>query len=152
MPICFFQAFYGLCKVILTRACWLGSIWSLRWNRGLVVQVNLSAFCSNALWYRWQPPADFSVHLPEMTAFLFSSSIWISTCWDEKTKKNKIKFNIRNLYVLLTRKCEIARQLFLHHTRNNDEWTLCRLVERVERRMFIALVTRFDEPFAVEDL
>ena len=83
MPTCFFQAFWGRERVMRTGA--FSCVFSVRWKRGFEAQVNFSGFCSNSLSFRWQPPADFSVHLPETTAFLASSSCCTSTGFDEKT-------------------------------------------------------------------
>jgi len=63
----------------------------VRWKRGLEAQVNFSGFCSNSLSFRWQPPADFSVHLPETTAFIASSSCCTSTGFEEKTGRVRRK-------------------------------------------------------------
>ena len=120
-PHCFFQTFSGRCKVILVLTSPFAS--SLRWNFGLWLHVNLSGLCSNALSFKWQPPADFSVHLLESTAFLESSNIWISTCWDEKTIKTITKFEI------LTLKSEFALHFRSCKTWHNNEWSLSRLIE-----------------------
>ena len=90
IPICFFHTFSGLERVIFTLCCWFVS--SFKWNLGFEVQVNLSTFYSNCLSFKWHPPADFSVHLPDSTALLASSSIWISHICDEKTKIWNEKF------------------------------------------------------------
>lgn len=44
-----------------------------------MIQVNFSDFYSNSLSCKWQPPADFSDHLPETTTFLDSSNFYTST-------------------------------------------------------------------------
>jgi len=75
IPIYFFHTFSGRERVILTLVCIFGWMSSFKWNLGFDAQVCLSSFYSKTLSYKWQPPADFSVHFPETTALLASSSI-----------------------------------------------------------------------------